>query len=992
MPVNIDRLTGTLMPDALKKEVSALMAEKKRIALLMLDLDSFCLLNEFLGKGPSDEILVNIAETIKNGLRQGDLVGRIGGDEFLICINDIRQISAVERIAKTICLQCRKSFADGKFLYASIGIVLSSETDNSFDELCEKASKALSCAKQKGGNGYVFYDENLENDCDCSKIVPEDLSWRDTRSNDSVILVTCSRESGRFVYPKENALFSFCNEEAPLWELFAKNEICSVNTVERIKEETEAILKCEQPHAHFTEYYLRNREGVWHWYRVSYVSASKTSDISITFTDINDEVVANKSLIKMSQYDDMTGLLNRAAFCRAVDNVYDSDPDGMNNGLYSVIYFDISRFKAINELFGMDEGDRLLKYIAEVIRNHSKHNDAACRIGSDKYVLFVNNRDITPEQVVDQLFEALYEYDLPFEVTFNAGVFITGNEHIPCEVMIDRAIMAQSSIKGSYTVRCTRFAESLRNAMLGEQEIVGMIRYALDNKQFVLHYQPQYNHSTGMLVGAEALVRWQHSDKGLISPGVFIPIFEKNGFITQLDLYVFEEVCIFLRKSIDNKASIVPISTNFSRYDIFLPDFVDRLEQIRKKYDIPVKYLKIELTESAVFGSSQHTNSVIDKLHSCGYLVEMDDFGSGYSSLNVLKDIDLDTIKLDMQFLREEKAGNKGGTIISSVVRMAKWLNIPVIAEGVETVEQADFLKSIGCDYIQGYLYSKPLPEDKYLEIVSGSVISVPVPQMNLIETLNANNFWDHKSLETLIFSNYVGGACIFEFDGNEIEVLRVNEKYLQELCMNLSERDVIEGSPLNFLDEENKKVYFKMLEKAIETGEEQECETLRNIQSDCCGSDLFIIRSNVRMIGRSGSNYLFYSMIRNVTSEHKRYDALMASDIGFKTVTEQINIYFWEYNILTKDMKPCFRCMRDLDLPPLVKNYPEPLVDKGIIPQQFAQPYRDWLKNLENGVEFMEADFALTPDLVPFRFRYTTEFDENGHPIKAYGSAALIR
>jgi len=209
-----------------------------------------------------------------------------------------------------------------------------------------------------------------------------------------------------------------------------------------------------------------------------------------------------------------------------------------------------------------------------------------------------------------------------------------------------------------------------------------------------------------------------------------------------------------------------------------MPDFVERLEAIREKYGVPVRYLRVEITESAILGNGQHTNEVIEKLHDAGYIVEMDDFGSGYSSLNVLKELELDTIKLDMQFLREDNKSNKGGTILSSVVRMAKWLRIPVIAEGVENISQADFLTSIGCEYIQGFLYSKPLSEEKYRELVSSSYIGMAISQMNLIDSLDALNFWSPKSQETLIFNNYVGGAAIFEFDGEKVEVLRVRNTF----------------------------------------------------------------------------------------------------------------------------------------------------------------------------------------------------------------------
>ncbi|MBP5707076.1 MAG: EAL domain-containing protein, partial [Spirochaetales bacterium] len=527
---------------------------------------------------------------------------------------------------------------------------------------------------------------------------------------------------------------------------------------------------------------------------------------------------------------------------------------------------------------------------------------------------------------------------------------------------------------------------------LTEQDIVSNMGKALEDKQFVLYYQPQFDHSNGSLVGTEALVRWIHPERGIISPGIFIPIFEKTGFITNLDLYVFEQVCVFLRKRLDEDIPVVPISSNFSRYDIFMPDFVNVLESIRMKYKIPVRFLRVEITESAVVGGSRETNEIVKQLHEKGYIVEMDDFGSGYSSLNVLKDIDLDIIKLDLRFLAEENGNNRGGTIISSVVRMAKWLSMPVIAEGVETVSQADFLKSIGCDYIQGYLYSKPIPESDYAKLLSNSIIEATVPQMRLVETLNACNFWDPKSQETLIFSNYVGGAAIFDYHDDKIELLRINQKYLRELGMNLSEYDLIKADPLTtFTDEIDVKVYKQMIQKAIKSGEEEECETWRTMSSDCCGTDTICIRSNIRMIGKSKDSYLFYAMIRNITAEKRRFIALTENDKKFHAISEQANIYSWEYNLQTRDMFPCYRCMRDLSLPPVVHNYPEPAIEAGIFPPEVADDYREWLKQLYKGIDHIEKIYPLTVGRIPFHVRYTLEYDESGKPIKALGSATLV-
>lgn len=418
---------------------------------------------------------------------------------------------------------------------------------------------------------------------------------------------------------------------------------------------------------------------------------------------------------------------------------------------------------------------------------------------------------------------------------------------------------------------------------------------------------------------------------------------------------------------------------------------MEKLEEIRKKYEVPAKYLRVEITESTVVGGIKQVNKIIEQLHECGYLVEMDDFGSGYSSLNVLKDISFDIIKLDMMFLREETESNRGGIIVSAVMRMAKWLGMPVIAEGVETVKQADFLRSIGCESIQGYLYSKPLPEDQYEEKLRNSTVGENVQQMRLIDTINACDFWNPKSQETLIFSNFVGGAAIFDYHDGKIEILRVNQKYLQEIGLNQSEKEFIKTDPLSTLDEANRKIYHAMLEQAIQSMDEEECETWRELSSSCCGEERICIRSNVRVIGKSDDDYLFYAMIRNITAEKNRYAEILDSERRFKMASEQVNIYYWEYTVATKEMRPCFRCMRDLGLPAVLTNYPDSAIEMGIFPLEVADMYRDWHRQIAEGVKELEAIIPLTVGRVPFHVRYTTEFDENGRPVKAYGSAALV-
>ncbi|MBQ4568316.1 MAG: EAL domain-containing protein [Desulfovibrio sp.] len=525
---------------------------------------------------------------------------------------------------------------------------------------------------------------------------------------------------------------------------------------------------------------------------------------------------------------------------------------------------------------------------------------------------------------------------------------------------------------------------------MDEQEIIDSFDKAIQGNHLFACYQPQVNHTTGRMVGAEALMRWKNPEYGMQYPTTFIPVLEKNNLIYRADIHLFEAVCKFQKKCIDAKLPVVPISVNMSRYDIVGHDYVGDIEKIRKAYDVPVKYLRIEITESSAIAGIQRMQEVIAGLHSFGYIVEMDDFGSGYSSLNILKDLDVDIIKLDMQFLQGE-VGGRGGIILNTIVQMAKWLGTPLIVEGVETMEQADYMKSIGCSYIQGYLYSKPLLEDAFQEKICKIEHEPLTPALKLIDTINAGAFWNPESMETLIFNNLVGAAALFTYTDDTLEVLRINKKYLREICMNHTEQEVITADPWRGFDETNRKIYEDAIRKAIASGEEESCETWRTIHSQCCGDDNICIRSTLRVIGTAENQYLVYAMVQNITAEKRAYMVMAESEQKFRFASEQANVYAWEYIISTRQMRPCYRCMRDLNLPPVVENYPEPAIEMGIFPPEVADDYREMMRKVDSGIPQIEAVFPLTACRVPFHVRYTTEFDENGRPLKAFGSATLV-
>ncbi len=530
---------------------------------------------------------------------------------------------------------------------------------------------------------------------------------------------------------------------------------------------------------------------------------------------------------------------------------------------------------------------------------------------------------------------------------------------------------------------------SMKKSMT-EKDFVGRFDKAVRRDHIYVCYQMQINHSTGRMIGAEALMRWKDPDYGMQLTADFIPVLEKNDLIYTADLYVFECVCRFQRKCLDEGITAVPVSLNMSRYDITHRDYVEAIEEIRRKYDVPPKYLRIEITESAAIGGMEAITEAMRKLREYGYIVILDDFGCGYSSLNILKDLEVDMIKLDMRFLNGT-TGGRGGTIISSMVQMTKWLNTPVIAECVETAEQADYMKSIGCDYIQGYVYSQPVPEEEFLEQLQRLEHEPVSPAMNLIRTLDTGKFWNPDSMETLIFSNFVGAAAIFSYENGKAEILRINQKYMKEIGMQQTEKEILNADPWENFDGENRKLYEEAIKRAIASKEEESCDSWRTVHSKCCGDDRICVRSQIRLIGRAGEQYLFYAMVQNVTTEKRNYKDLYDSERRFRYASEQANVYAWEYNIATKEMRPCYRCMRDLGFPALLTNYPEPAIEQGVFPPDYADMYREWHRKLAEGVDHLEAVIPLTADRIPFHVRYTTEYDENGRPLKAYGSAVMV-
>lgn len=420
---------------------------------------------------------------------------------------------------------------------------------------------------------------------------------------------------------------------------------------------------------------------------------------------------AQEALRRTAEYDELTGLYNRKTFYREVAAFLQSQPSAP----FEIMYLDVERFKALNDLFGEAMGNRLILYIADCLKNLSMADVITGRFLSDNFVLCFQAYPGHRQKIMQMLQKHMEKFSIDYQVIIGFGIYKISDRRLSVHAMCERAKLAfREGQSRRYLGNCGEYDERLQKKLLTEHMIVNEMGNALAGGQFKVYLQPKFDLHTEQIVGAEALVRWDHPTRGLISPAEFVPVFERNGFIMKLDEYIWEEVCCLLRKWKDEGRQVLPISVNVSRFDLYNENLCDILEGLLQKYDIEPKLLGLEITESAYMENPEQIIGVTRKLQNAGFSILMDDFGSGYSSLNMLKDVPVDILKIDMHFLDGEDTSDRGNNILHSVVRMAEELQTPVITEGVETQHQVEFLRQIGCHCVQGYYYSKPVAVHVY--------------------------------------------------------------------------------------------------------------------------------------------------------------------------------------------------------------------------------------------------------------------------------------
>lgn len=410
--------------------------------------------------------------------------------------------------------------------------------------------------------------------------------------------------------------------------------------------------------------------------------------------------------------DDVTRGRNKKEFERVASMLLKGE------GEFVIVYANIDRFKLINDAYGDDVGDTVLRKVHEIIDNELlRWDEVSGRIMADNFGMLMRYHSMEKQEhrlarINEQLAGLVDREGEKYGIKMYFGVYVVEDKNASISMMLERANLALKKALhlAHHNVNIGIYDEKERTILSREKELEMKMERALKNGEFVPYLQPKYELENETIGGAEALVRWRDPVEGMIFPNEFIPLFERNGFIVELDLYMFEQVCRLIEKWNKNGYRKVPVSVNMSRGHFVVPEFFERYKEILDKYDIPKDTIEIELTESLFYNEMSRLKELIDRIHDAGMLCSIDDFGSGYSSLNMLKDVEVDALKLDRVFFDKAEDDRRGKSVVNSVIHLAQELELRTVSEGVEVRSQVDYLKEMDCDYIQGYIFAKPMP------------------------------------------------------------------------------------------------------------------------------------------------------------------------------------------------------------------------------------------------------------------------------------------
>lgn len=584
------------------------------------------------------------------------------------------------------------------------------------------------------------------------------------------------------------------------------------------------------------------------------------------------KVTEDKKQELQGMLDALTGVYNRKGFYKYTREMINQHSEIQ----FCLIYWNVRRFKVVNNMFGWHTGDKILIQLADSMKKMLEGEIATYgRMERDNFICCVPVEVISKKNWMKMGDINCSVGDMDYHLSCCYGLYKITDASLSISEMGDKARLAMETVKDNYVCSYAWFDENMWESIVEEQKLSNDFKTAIAEKQFKVYYQPVCRAEDGKVTAAEALVRWQHPKRGLISPGIFIPLFERNGFISVLDRYVWSEVCRMLRSVLDEGLEVVPISINVSRVEFYNHHLCEDIRNIVDSYKLPHELIKIEITETAYSDNPRQVQEAVSKLHDYGFVVLMDDFGSGYSSLNTLKDLPIDVLKIDMKFLDSFETSQKSTIILETVIRMAKWMKLRVVAEGVEHRKEWDYLKSVECDLVQGFYFYKPMPEDDFLMLLKRISEEGTVSQIDdasELENTIADVLRGGNLQNSSLFYDMLGGMGVLEMTDESLEIIQVNRGYY-EVIYNSDKGHQEDISVLNKeVVEPERSILMEKCRLAKEKRSVQQVQ-LHHLRED----DTYVwLNVKLRYVGRQGKRSLFYFAIDNIDDmkklEEERY------------------------------------------------------------------------------------------------------------------------
>ena len=650
--------------------------------------------------------------------------------------------------------------------------------------------------------------------------------------------------------------------------------------------------------------------------------------------------------IEAPRIDAATGLLGKEAFFdEAAAYLRHSGARDV-----SIVCFDVDHFKLFNDLHGLDCGDELLRDLGRALALRFSPDGAQplARLAADTFALCATG--IRPERVERILVDISSECPNGIDAIVRAGVYRIEDPASPVSIMCDRAVIALRTVKGSYFDRVALYDPGMREALVLEREVVAGIESALREDRIELFLQPKCNIRTGKIVGAEALARWRHPERGIVAPGEFIPLIERNGLVRSLDLRVWEKTAAWIRGLIDEGVQPVPVSVNVSRADIYLVDVAAELHALVERYGIEPSLIEVEITESAYSERPDRIVAAFDELAERGFTVLMDDFGSGYSSLNMLKDINVDVLKIDMRFLDRDDRRSKD--IMESVIRMARWLDLPVIAEGVETREQVNFLLDVGCSYAQGYYYARPM-EAAAFEALLTDGSKVQHEQCALQDArrpiLDFRDLLHENTISDRMLSSIIGSVALYSYADGDLRLIRGNEAYRRLIAtlgegVNGAEEG---GSLLPFVHDEDRDALVAAAEETVRSCPDDGVEVVvRRMGTNGCHWH----KMRLFHLNTTNGSATVYGSVTDVTERMEYMEALRKSEQRFEMTLEASGTVVFELDIPTRTARYSEFLQQAFGLAETVANAPEGFIEQGTVAEESIEDFRAIYRDLYAG------------------------------------------